>query len=153
MPSKTRKLHKVGKVKVFSKLHKKSVSKKGTHYSVEKIGVVSEYPKLKGDIVKKYEGGKLTDQKFISDKKMKDLFENHKKKINTAMKGGATKNPQVVYVQQPIQEQAPPTQNISYQNNTTGIAAAKQSFGSTLGAEAALGIGYGVFEAVFGNGN
>jgi hypothetical protein len=75
---KTRKnLHKsisnrLNKITHFNKLNNIKSPTKGVQYTVEKVKVISKYPHLKGDIFKKYVNGKLVEQKFVTNNKIKE---------------------------------------------------------------------------------
>jgi hypothetical protein len=79
---------KTQKLKTFVKLDKKPVAQKGIQYSFENVGVVSDIPGLKGDIVKKYVNGKLKEQKFVTRDKLRKLVQTATRKEQKRFMGG-----------------------------------------------------------------
>jgi dGTP triphosphohydrolase len=76
---------KTQKLRTFVKLDKKPVAQKGIQYSFETVGVVSDIPGLKGDIVKKYVNGKLKEQKFVTRDKLRKFVQSASRKENKRM--------------------------------------------------------------------
>lgn len=125
------------KLRTFSKPDEK-IRKSGTQYYVESAKVISEYPGLKGDIVKKFVNGKLVSQKFVSKKRLHDLV---KKSVKLAKhkSGGKTKRKKT-------NANPPKEVNVNVQNNTSMATEAKHGF--------AFGIGWAIGEkAVEAAGN
>ena len=67
----------LNKIKVFNDLEEKNIPKKGTHFSIEQVDVLSDDANLKGNLIKKYVNSKLVEQKFVTEDKMRDLVEYH----------------------------------------------------------------------------
>lgn len=116
---------KTAKIHMIHKLPKK-MPKKGTYYSIESVDIISEYPELDGDIVKKYKKGKLVEQKFVSKEKLKELIHNSKKLGGKNKKGEPN---QVVEVQ--------------VQDKTSFAQMVKEGFG--------FGIGFNLAEELIGS--
>jgi len=117
------------KIKTFSKLDEK-IPKSGTQYYIESAKVISEYPNLKGDIVKKFVNGKLVSQKFVSKKRIHDLVKNSVKNAKQKKAGGKTRKRKM--------RTKPKEVNINVQNNTSMATEAKHGF--------AFGVGWAVGE-------
>jgi hypothetical protein len=103
MPSRTHKhIAKQNKtVKTFTNLKDKpKAPKHGVFISIERVSVNTEYPELKGDLVKRYQNGKLMEQTFYSETKMREFIENMQNHPSIKMRGGAkVVQPQVIVVQ------------------------------------------------------
>jgi hypothetical protein len=109
-------------------VHNAKISHKGTHYVVEPIAVLSDDPKLKGDLFKKYVNGKLVEQKFVTDDKVKEIVQEEAKRLGN--KGGAKAAPVPAANQQ--------VNTIDYRDNTGFVGNAKNAAGTAVGFGAGL---------------
>jgi hypothetical protein len=116
------------KVRRVRSLHNSKPAKKGTHYVVEPIAVLSNDPQIKGDLFKKYVNGKLVEQKFVTDDKVKEIVETEAKRLGN--KGGAKAAPVPPANQQ--------VNTIDYRDNTGFVGNAKNAAGPAVGFGAGL---------------
>jgi ABC-type proline/glycine betaine transport system ATPase subunit len=130
-----KKHRKTMKIGTFKNLSSRKIFNKGTRYYFEKVDSIGNLPK--GDLVKKFVNGKLVKQKFVTEKKIKDLVKEFKKK--SKMTGGDAGKQTVDNVQK-----------VEIQDNSTMFQALKQSFaggvGFFLGMEVVNGIVKGIFD-------
>jgi hypothetical protein len=131
-----KKHRKTMKIGTFKKLSDRKIANKGTRYYFEKVDSTGNLPK--GDLVKKFVNGKLVKQKFVTEKKIRDLVKDFKKK--SKMMGGDSGK-----------KESPKVQKVEIQDNTSMFTVLKQSlaggFGFFFGMEAANSVG----DAIFGN--
>jgi hypothetical protein len=69
-----KKHRKTMKISTFKKLSSRKIANKGTRYYFEKVDSTGNLPK--GDLVKKFVNGKLVEQKFVTEKKIRDLVKD-----------------------------------------------------------------------------
>jgi hypothetical protein len=107
-------------------LHNSKPTKKGIHYVVEPVVVLSNDPQIKGDLFKKYVNGKFIEQKFVTNDKMKEIVETEAKRLGN--KGGAKAVP-------PVNQQV---NTIDYRDNTGFVGNAKNAAGTAVGFGAGI---------------
>lgn len=109
-------------------LHNSKPAKKGIHYVVEPVAVLSNDPQIKGDLFKKYVNGKFIEQKFVTNDKMKEIVEAEAKRVGN--KGGAKTVPVPAANQQ--------VNTIDYRDNTGFVGNAKNAAGTAVGFGAGI---------------
>jgi len=131
-----KKHRKTMKIGTFKNLRNRKIVNKGTRYYFEKVDSVGNLPK--GDLVKKFVNGKLVKQKFVTEKKIRDLVNNLKKK--SKMMGGDAEKPT-----------ADKVQKVEVQDNTSMFTVLKQSFAGGVGFFLGMRVVDGVVDGIFGN--
>jgi hypothetical protein len=138
----------LNRIKVFNDLEEKNIPKKGTHFSIEQVDVLSDDANLKGNLIKKYINSKLVEQKFVTEDKMRDLVEYHtelsKKPIFGSGKKRNLTDEDVEAIAKAQNKTVPPT--VAVQHNTSFLGAVKTGAGFELGAIAINGILSSIFD-------
>ena len=124
------------KIGTFKNLSSRKIINKGTRYYFEKVDSVGNLPK--GDLVKKFVNGKLVKQKFVTEKKIRDLVNDFKKK--SKMMGGNTEK-----------QTADKVQKVEVQDNTSMFTVLKQSFAGGVGFFMGMKVVDGVVDGIFNN--
>ena len=152
-------MRKTAKLRKVKKLDNIKIKQKGVQYTVEPVEVLSNDPKMKGDLVKKHVNGKLIQQKFITYAKSKIIIAKQADKLKNIQKGGKlTKQEEELLVKlQKLkaedEKQAGKTE-IVYRDDTGFIGNAKNSAGAVVGAGAGIAfniIAAGALARVFGD--
>lgn len=133
MPLPSKKKFRKNRVKTMKKkIIKPPTNEKGVKYLIEPMSTVTNHASLKGDVIKKYVNGKLVDQIFVSDKKVKSIM----KKISDKYKR---------YGGQPLDDKKKNPQ----ENPQKVEVSDKTSFGHSLKTGFASGLGFAAaFEAI-----
>jgi hypothetical protein len=131
-----KKHRKTMKIGTFKNLSSRKIVNKGTRYYFEKMDSVGNLPK--GDLVKKFVNGKLVKQKFVTEKKIRDLVKDFKKK--SKMMGGNTEK-----------QTTDKVQKVEVQDNTSMFTVLKQSFAGGVGFFLGMRVVDGVVDGIFGN--
>jgi hypothetical protein len=130
-----KKHRKTMKIGTFKNLSNRKIVNKGTRYYFEKVDSLGNLPK--GDLVKKFVNGKLVKQKFVTEKKIRDLVKDFKKK--SKMMGGDA------------EKQTDKVQKVEVQDNTSMFTVLKQSFAGGVGFFLGMRVVDGVVDGIFGN--
>jgi hypothetical protein len=134
------------KINTFKDLKDNEVPNKGIHYSVQHVDVLSTNPNVKGDLVKKYTNGKLVEQKFVTEDKLKKFIHTSAEKSINKMKFKGGEKTQVVYVQAPPQNATKDPEVVNVQDKTTFGQYMKQGFALNAGATFFDVLFKGIFE-------
>ena len=151
-------LRKTAKLRKVNKLDNIKIKQKGIQYTVEPVEVLSNDPKMKGDIVKKHVNGKLVQQKFITYAKSKIIIAKQADKLKNIQKGGKLtkeQEEQLLKLQKLKEEEGLPQKTeIVYKDGTGFIGNAKNTAGAVVGAGAGMAfniIAAGALARVFGD--
>ena len=153
-------LRKTAKLRKVNKLDNIKIKQKGVQYTVEPVDVLSNDPKMKGDIVKKHVNGKLVQQKFITYAKSKIIIAKQADKLKNIQNGGKlTKQEEELLLklqkkkQEEGEKQGEKTE-IVYKDGTGFFGNVKNSAGAMVGSGAGLAfnmIAAGALAKVFGD--
>jgi len=152
-------LRKTAKLRKVNKLDNIKIKQKGVQYTVEPVDVLSNDPKMKGDIVKKHVNGKLVQQKFITYGKSKIIIAKQADKLKNIQKGGklTKKEEELLTKLQKLKaedEKLGGKTEIVYKDGTGFFGNVKNSAGAMVGSGAGLAfnmIAAGALARVFGD--
>lgn len=152
-------LRKTVKLRKVNKVDNIKIKQKGIQYTVEPVDVLSNDPKMKGDIVKKHVNGKLVQQKFITYGKSKIIIAKQADKLKNIQKGGLTKQEeeQLIKLQKKKLEEGEKQggkTEIVYKDGTGFFGNVKNSAGAMVGSGAGLAfniIAAGALAKIFGD--
>lgn len=152
-------LRKTVKLRKVNKRDNIKIKQKGIQYTIEPVDILSNDPKMKGDIVKKHVNGKFVEQKFITYAKSKIIIAKQADKLNNVQKGGKLtkeQEEQLLKLQKlkAEDEKLEGKTEIVYKDDTGFIRNAKNSAGAVVGAGAGIAfniIAAGALARVFGD--
>uniref|UniRef100_A0A6C0B7B4 Uncharacterized protein n=1 Tax=viral metagenome TaxID=1070528 RepID=A0A6C0B7B4_9ZZZZ len=135
------------------------IKQKGVQYTVEPVEVLSNDPKMKGDIVKKHVNGKLVGQKFVTYAKSKIIIAKQADKLKNIQKGGKLtpqQEKQLLELQKlkAEDEKLGGKTEIVYKDGTGFIGNVKNAAGAAVGTGAGIAfnvIAAGAVARVFGS--
>jgi len=152
-------LRKTAKMRKVPRLDNIKIKQKGIQYTIEPVDVLSNDPKMKGDLVKKHVNGKFVEQKFITYGKSKIIIDKQADKLKNVQKGGKlTKQEEELLIKlqklKAEDEKLAGKTEIVYKDGTGFIGNVKNSAGAVVGAGAGIAfniIAAGALARVFGD--